>query len=39
MDRYRNTDIPLDGLTGVVGTNRLMISVGLNQMVTREPVH
>lgn len=39
MDRYSNTDIPLDMLTGVVETNRLPISVGLNQMSTRQPLH
>jgi len=32
-------DIPLDFLTGVIGTNRVEISVGLNQMGLREPLH
>ena len=32
-------DIPLDCLTGLDGTNRIPVSVGLNQMSTREPSH
>ncbi len=32
-------DIPLDYLTVMSGTNRIPISVGLNQMSTRAPTH
>ncbi|MGI6496726.1 MAG: hypothetical protein ACOX5G_11720 [Kiritimatiellia bacterium] len=32
-------DLPLDVLSVMGGTNRLPISVGLNQMSTREPEH
>lgn len=39
MHRYGNTDIPLDYLSALDGTNRIPISGGLNQIVTREPVH
>jgi hypothetical protein len=40
MHRYGNTEIPLDSLSGVISTNRVQISVGLNQMIpTRQPEH
>jgi hypothetical protein len=39
MHQYNSTEIPLDALTVMLGTNRVPISVGIDQMATREPLH
>ena len=39
MHQYNSTEIPLDALTVMLGTNREPISVGIDQMATREPLH
>ena len=36
---FQRADIPLDSLTGMSGTTRIPVGVGLNQMGTREPLH
>ena len=36
---YESADIPLDYLTVMSGTNFIPVSVGLDQMATREPLH
>jgi hypothetical protein len=39
MHNHDGTDIPLDYLSGMDGAFQIPVSVGLNQMSTREPQH